>query len=204
MTEIINWPIAAIIIIISIAFIFKKQFSNLLSGVKRLDIKGIKMYTQDSDTNILKSESNMEAIKSFDSQFIREKETEITQLLVNYKIYSDNEKISFLIRMAAEMNITLTFEKLYASIYGSQIRLLELLNTQSYGCENKEELKSFYDDAATRFPNVFDKYSYNDYLNFLIMNKVITDNNGLICITHIGKEFLMYLIKTGKTSLRYY
>jgi len=87
------------------------------------------------------------------------------------------------------------FNKTYNNIYGSQIRILQRLNASVF--ETKETLRSFYDDACRAFPNVYESYSYDDYLKFLFINGLIFEEGKSIKITILGKDFLTYMVQSN-------
>jgi hypothetical protein len=99
--------------------------------------------------------------------------------------------------------ITLIFERLYSNIYGSQISILKAVNSSS---ETKDSLKRFYDDAVNNYTAFFAGYPYDEYLKFLVHRELINETetvNGhesekLIGITAFGRDFLKFMIETGK------
>ena len=88
-------------------------------------------------------------------------------------------------------------------IYGSQIRLLQKLN---YSSENKENVKYFYDNAATYFPAAYENYTYENYLDFLVSCDLIIYNRetNIISITEVGKDFLRYLVESNSNIDKLY
>ena len=97
----------------------------------------------------------------------------------------------------------LSFEKIYNIIFGSQLYILERVNTTSN--ETKESLKIYYDNAQRASPEFYSTYAYDDYFNFLVSNElIIADDSGNYGITWLGRDFLKYIVENGKAMHRKY
>ena len=103
--------------------------------------------------------------------------------------------MKILTRYLAANLIYIDFERIYHNIFGSQLNLLQFLNSRPKG-ENLEGLKPFYDLAVTMHPKTAD-YPFQQYLDYLINTGLIIKKEGLFYITQMGREFLEYLIKQG-------
>ena len=88
------------------------------------------------------------------------------------------------------------FDSIYSSIFGSQIRILERLNTLLP--ETRDSLQIYYNNAENLNPKFFDNYPYKNYLNFLISFNLIREDNENISITELGIDFLKYLTESNK------
>lgn len=77
------------------------------------------------------------------------------------------------------------------------------MHLNSFPGDNKENLKPFYDNAARQSPQVYQKYTYEQWLEFLHEIGYILDlENSKLGITILGRDFLKFLIETGKSEFR--
>ncbi len=85
-----------------------------------------------------------------------------------------------------------------ASIYGSQVKLLEALNDE--GPKSTDELLPFYELCLSREPTL-SNYKLNSYLEYMTSNVLMQLNPQLnkYEITANGKEFLSVLQERGVT-----
>jgi hypothetical protein len=97
-----------------------------------------------------------------------------------------------------------SFERVYDSIFGSQIRFLQRLNHTSV--ESKTSLKLYYDNAVKNYPEAYKTYTYDRYLKYLSNNGLIimNENDQNIQITFFGKDFLRYLLETNLSLEKLY
>jgi uncharacterized protein YqiB (DUF1249 family) len=97
-----------------------------------------------------------------------------------------------------------SFEKVYDSIYGSQIRLLQRLNHTSV--ETKSSLKLYYDNAVKNYPEAYKTYGYESYLNYLQVKGLIVmqENDENVQIAHFGVDFLRYLLEANLSVEKLY
>ncbi len=77
----------------------------------------------------------------------------------------DIDRETALFRALARSNLREHFERTHRIIWGSQIRALQELNSVPTAKVNF--VKPFYDTAANAYPNVYEKYSFDDWLRFL-------------------------------------
>lgn len=88
-------------------------------------------------------------------------------------------------------------EKIYHSIYGSQIRILQSLNYSI--SQNSADVKFYYDNAVKYYPEIFQNYSYENYLTFLSSWGliIIEDDFKKLTITDAGKDLLRYIVEAN-------
>ena len=115
-------------------------------------------------------------------------------------ITSDQDKVKVLTRQLSAAQLMIRFEQVYREIFGSQINLLQFLNSRPQG-ETDENLKVFYDHAVTEYPNLAN-YPYTDYLNYLHRSGLITRRGELNLLSQLGRAFLEYLIREGYSLTR--
>ncbi len=112
----------------------------------------------------------------------------------------DIDRETALFRALARSNLREHFERSHRIIWGSQIRALQELN--SVPTANVNFLKPFYDTAANAEPNVYEKYSFDDWLRFLEGQVLLIRKGDMVEITMEGQEFLKYLVDMRLTTVK--
>jgi hypothetical protein len=220
MTEILlkylGWPVAFIIVSVFAILLFRKTFNSLLQrgGVKiGKDLLSIDVATataaisDQSDTAPIENSLSIKPDSETDpplaqvkrpnvSVIIREQEARIRVDLSKLNL-ADNEAVDLLIQHLAATQLFLAAERLYRIIFGSQIAVLKHLNL--YGPANRVIIQKFYDEAKEKFPQVYNPYPFESYVNFMkSQNLVITPDDINYSITILGKEFLQWMVVEGR------
>lgn len=117
-----------------------------------------------------------------------ENETQVAE------IHNINAKYERMFNYSKVLYILLTFERVYNIIYGSQLQLLQYINT--YSNLSTEELIPFYETAKSKYPEFYETYTFESWLQFLInMDLIIRNDDGKYSITWIGRDFLKFIIE---------
>lgn len=96
-----------------------------------------------------------------------------------------------LLNAFADLDAALILERIYSSMFGSQIDLINSLSKNNN--EAKIDVaKSIYDKATTDWPTMYPDYSYEDWLNYLVASGVILINDDQIKLTNVGTAFKPY------------
>jgi hypothetical protein len=199
------WPGAFLIFALVFIFVFKKSITSLFMRVQKISKEGIQTgdVTQIQE-NTDKKSSAEELMRAFDSVVLLEGETLIKKDLEKREL-NDKEAIDILSRHLAATQLALRFEGIYSSIWGSQINLLKHLNSKAPLGDTVENIKSgYYDVAAMFYPDVYKSYSFDAYLYFLTSLTLIIKTDRGYGITNLGRDFLIYLVQTGKSESRLY
>ena len=197
--------IAIAITILGIFFMvfFRKNIRAFIDRAIKVKYPGGELETRNPsqepvDTTVSSTEDRM---REFDSPVLREQVNSINSELTSTQ---GPERERFLVRYLAIIKLDLAFERIYSIIWGSQIYILEYLNSRRLIGALKEGIKtSYYDDAATRWPASLTGYSYDMYLGFLKESNLIIERNETLFITEFGVDFLQYLTRTGKSDARF-
>ena len=83
---------------------------------------------------------------------------------------------------------------LWYTVYESQLRALEQLNARPL---STAQVKTFYDEAMQKFPGLYPRYSFDNWLNYLRAWLMLVQNGDIFSIGVRGKEFLKYLVHEG-------
>lgn len=132
---------------------------------------------------------------TYDNVLLRETEGTVRKLSDQYEPGSARER--FFVRFVASGFWIFVFELVWANTCRSQILALERLNK---GPLRSEDLRPHYQQAATAQPQVYKNYSFEQWLSSLRTQILIKDHPTGIEITVRGREFLKYLIHTGRSA----
>jgi hypothetical protein len=220
MTEILlkylSWPVAFIIIVAFVILLFRKTLNKLLQrgGVKiGKDLMSIDVATaaaavsDQSETAPIENSLSIKPDSEADprlaqvkrpnvSVIIREQEERIRADLSKLQL-ADAEAVDLLIQHLASTQLFLAAERLYRIIFGSQISVLKHLNL--YSPVNRVIIQKFYDEAKEKFPQVYEPYPFEAYVNFMkSQNLVNTPDDINYSITQLGKDFLQWMVVEGR------
>jgi len=199
--------ISAAIVILGIFFMvfFQKNLRALIDRIKRLKYgrTEIQAETQPQNTPDTKPDITEQLMRQLDSPVLREREDLINEQLKKVGVQDGPDKEKVLIRYLATANLALIFERTDRLIWGSQLYILEYLNDRRPLGVLKEDIKTaYYDEAAKRWPIMFENYPYEDYLNFLKNSGLVIEKDGNLVITVFGVQFLQYLTAMGRSQAR--
>lgn len=175
---------------------FSKKASNLKYKDFSVNIKdephslGAPLIPQYDSNNILRLE------KAYQSFVITTEENDIRNQLIDAKVSSD-QAIDILINNLANKNLHIKMLVIHSMIYKEQIEILQYLNSnQNFVPENK--LYEFYDKWHSKNSEI--NYSFNDFLNFLLNNRLVAQGIKGYGISHLGNEYLKFLVTIGSNS----
>jgi len=135
-------------------------------------------------------------MRELDSALLRETEDGIQKELKQRNLVGI-EAVPVLVRYVASLKIAFDFEIIYGLIFGSQLNLLNYLNTQSMG-QPAEALRTFYTLAASQYPQIYSGYTFEQWLGFLKDQILLREDAGRLQVTIRGREFLAYLTRMGR------
>jgi len=195
--DIIIWPAVVLAFGITALIIFKNPLTRLIDRTEKVTKKGIQT-KKIQDQNIERPNSKLdEFMKNFDNQFLLELERNIDASLKELNLRDSNDREKYLRRLLAQVLAVLTFEKIYFSIYNSQIQTLEYLNENRALKNTLDSVKKFYENAVKDYPTYYEDYSFDNWLKYLTSYELIQKDQFDIEITLRGKEFLKYMIDQG-------
>jgi hypothetical protein len=203
--KIFKWPLSFIII----AAIFKKPIIQTFQKIKKISSgdKAVELFPGIQEQS--KASENKFDITNAEKavSFFHEESVRLAKITVDAESgiigISDLErKASILYSYSIVLFLILNFERVYASIYGSQIKLLQFLNSSPETEVSK--LEFFYTEAKTLNPYIYQTYTYEEYLFFLSEYRLINVENSKATITVVGRDFLKFLMELGKAINKAY
>jgi hypothetical protein len=197
------WPLSAVVI----SIVLKSPIEKLLGRLNKAKHKDTEFdfnpEIQKVTTSIESSSNIAAAIPSDQLGLIQEAEQRIYKSLEQMEIKSDSEKVKVLATHHANLQIRSAYSEINNLIFGSQLTLLQALNIQPSPVES-EFLVSFYESGKQQYPDFYDNYSFEAYVNFLKSAGMVNTENGKYFLTVLGRGFLSYLVESGINSKRYY
>ncbi len=210
--NVLAWPLVILFIVI----ILKESLRDLIKRIRRIgnDSVGI-----DASANFEQTTENENPLSSLSYKSSNEniekalglfsqQTLDFFQNLVNkeskideIKKSSDREAVLF--RYSQALYLVLHFNRIYSQIFGSQLDLLQALNGSN--SETKDTLRVFYKNAKSQNVKFYENYSYDQYLDYLKrVNLIQEETKNKVEITHLGRDFLKYIIESGMTIEKLY
>jgi hypothetical protein len=191
------WPAVVFLLGLVAIFVFRGPLSRFLDRAKRIGKDGIEagQSIQEKATEIKPSPTE-DFLKSFDNALLVKREEFIRNELLKLQINQPTEREKVLIRLLAAFSLIQAFENAYMFIWGSQIGVLEYLNSASQDTP-LDFLKPWYEEAVGRQPELYKNYSFDQWLGFLEGHYLIVRRGGAVTISLEGREFLKYLVDRG-------
>ena len=197
------WPISAVVI----CMVLKSPIEKLLGRLNKAKHKDTELdfnpEIQKVSANIDGGSNMADAIPQDQLGLIQEAEQRIYDSLEQLNIQSDSEKVKILAKHHANLQIRSAYSEINNLIFGSQLALLQALNIQPSPVES-DFLVSFYESAKQQYPEFYESYSFEAYVNFLKSVGMVNTEEGRYFLTVLGRGFLGYLVESGINTRRYY
>ncbi len=195
--KIFAWPLAAIVISVTGLLLFKLQLAALLARTKSFGKEGwlgIDVPSKSQANVEVPSEPQALALPS-DSFLITNLQTSITKDLKTRQIVEGPAREAYLIRLAAEAQLGMVFEILYSLVYGSQLAVLQMLNT---GPQSTANVHLFYAKATEVYPSLYQTYTFAEWLGWLQnVGHFVIREGDMVSIAAEGREFLKFVVGRG-------
>ncbi len=196
LAETLKWPLVIIIGIL----IFRKPLVDLINRVTKVGYGNKSLEAKQQATATEKKTEEISHIDRIVGLFRPEtidsfKEAIATETEVE-KLKTAEEKIDRLTNYSCVLYIMRHYDTVYNDIFGSQIRILEHVN--SHAGQTRESIKFFYDNAKKNNPKFYENYGYEQYLNFLFNYTLLREDDNILNITILGVDFLKYLTESNK------
>ncbi len=169
------WPLVALTFI----FLFRDNLGKLIDEIKELNIWGAKTYREppQQDVNNKTSQEIGDDYKKLYGEYKQQAD----------KLTKTNDELQ---KELVNTKIELDFERIYTSIFGSQLNLLELLIKLNK--INLAVLDLYYSTVQKKNLALSD-WSLSDYLRFMINSGLIQSADDGFEITLKGRVFFSYV-----------
>ncbi len=192
----IEWHHLLFLFLVIFIAIFQGPLSQFLSRITTITKSGITaLPVPDAQSEQKKEISKLLSIGK--SALLTEEEDNIYKELKEKHLDIEGDTIKILVSHLAIAQMRSSFEYNYNTIFGSQIRLLKIMNEQRSGMSENVIQRHFL-DIKERYSNEFKYWEINNYLKFLFDNILIINQNEMYYITVRGIEFLTWLSKEGR------
>ncbi len=183
--------------------IFREQLRALLGRITSIDRTGIK--TQPNPEIQREDPKKIEAAQELllaigNTVVLQELEGRIRNDLTTRQLSVDGETTKVLIKYLAAAQVSLEFEQVQNLIFGSQIYLLKKLNEVSGQGQLPALVEAHFKDVQKMFGDSFGDWSLEKYLYFLFERNLIVHQDGRYHITNLGKEYLVWMARTGRAE----
>lgn len=201
-----GWPHVAIIFGVVFLLLFRVQIKILLLKVKSVGKSGITMgpeltpvQPEASDSPDLSSQvvtTNTDHLKQYPIALAVQKGCIHTEL----KTVSPEQTVEYLTDNLAFARTLWYFENTFTVIYGGQISFLKILNDRQGVGLAKADLDGLWTQHQAKLAPALDLWNGTVYLSFLYARGFIADQGSVVMITATGVEFLMWMIKVGRSE----
>lgn len=138
-------------------------------------------------------------IEPFRFGAVKNTSKEIKQRLEELQLTPDQLK-QLMADTSAVIVMVIDFENTFSLIYGSQIVALQDLN--SVPGRRAEEARGFYERGVKASPELYQNYSFDQWLGFMKSKGLINQDGDVVGITDAGRDFLRYMVQTGKPPFK--
>ncbi len=177
--------------------IFRKPFTRLIDRTRRVTRTGL-----EADAPLQDAKSNFESstieglLRRFDNSLLNPREEQIRKEFEKQS-EREQEREKLLFRVLATTSLVQQFDRTYFWIWGSQIAVLQFLNSLGTIGSDQEVTRLWYDQAKARDPEVYESYSFDKWLAFLENHHLVRRTAITVAITLEGREFLKFLADQG-------
>src|SRR6266487_119224 len=196
--EHVTWPLAFLLLVVFVCIYFRKEISSLLSRTTAITRQGLRAEALQRTQR--PEPSTLEQALDTTSLLLRQREETVRKFLDDSHLNNSADQIRLLIRHVALLQIILDFESIQSSIFGSQVTVLNAANSQPAGY-SIAAVRNVYDAAAKDWEMTYRTYSFDLWLAYLTRNELVEVRGDLLFITQKGREFLAFLVHTGRNYL---
>jgi hypothetical protein len=200
--EYVAWPIVVLILGLVALCMFKRNIAGRIDKIKKIERIGVSLESdQTQSIPEIKGSGFQELMDLASSQLLRNRENNVRNELKTRGITNDQEIIKILTRAFASSQLTLQWEQIEKVIFGSQLALLVDMNARPAGL-TVAEIKLYYDNAAKQNPLVYANYTFEQYVYYLETVQLIVKGGSGYQVSLEGKEFMVWLVQSGRTHAR--
>lgn len=196
-----SWQEVILLLGVVIIIKFRKNIAGLIDRINKIGIEGIHCdpsqpsppltleETKSTNETILQNITSIETIIS--------NEKIIKDNLENKQLASEDSKIKSLTRDLAEVYFVLRCERIYNSIFGSQIQLIKILSENRLNGVDQNHIDDYFTIVRNKDAGFYSNWNCMQYINFLLQSGVIIKQDNMYKITPFGIDFLTWLQRSG-------
>ncbi len=194
----ITWPMVGLILGLVAMLVFRRPLTRLLDRTRRIGKTGLEAGEQPKELSQPVGASASEELRRlFDNALLVQREDMIRGDLAKVTFRDSTDRETFLVRVLAAASIVQRFEQIYRGIWGSQLGALHFLNSANLTGVDPGQVRPWYDQAVARHPELYESYTFEQWLGFLGSQTLIVTTASGIAISLEGREFLKYLLHQG-------
>ena len=199
----IGWPVAVLVFAVFFALLFFRPLRDFINRVRSVGKDGV---TTADIPKAQIAETKKTAVEDLmrlgDSAMLKEVETAILGELERRSLDATGDSVRVLAHHLAATQIALEFEQVHSVIFGSQIFLLKKLNEFSGDGLDPSYVQKHFDQVQGLFSEGLSDWTVEKYLSFLLYRLLIRMDFGKYHITVRGAEFLIWLVRMGRSENR--
>jgi len=193
MLEIVIWPLTALVAFAVFILLFRAPIVNVIQRIRSIKKDGIETGPISSQSEVPAPKDAEALLRTFESPMLLEAEESVRSELKRRGLDCSPPAVEVLVRHLVRAQIQAAFEQVYRLIFGSQIALLKEANT-NLGI-SFEAAKAVYAAAGAQHPELLQTISYQDYIGFMLNQKLVLESNGSYRSTVRGQTFLEWLVR---------
>lgn len=204
----ITWPIVFLLVFIVLFYPIKSLLKCLIDVCGKADKFEFGSFRLSGKSSLGLGDENsndskyLEMLKAFDSETIKKEEKEIRKQLLESKC-SSKQATDILISQLANRVVLTHLLFINRSILPQQTSILVFLNTKG-GRHTLEQLNKYHQD----YTKTYDEQKYQDlgipkmtidqFIAFLIVNRLVDQNMLGFAITSLGIDYLGFIVRLGQ------
>jgi hypothetical protein len=188
----IAWPL----MILWVVLLFRKEIAEFIPRIIRVGKEGVEASPARSQTVLEQDPSEAEDLakaryaKAAIPQFMQDLEKEIWSNLAENP---QEEKLLLAVRSLAYARTAVRCERVYSTIFGSQIRALRELVSPARPI-TVDDLKSYYEvSVKVGNPTFYKDFPFEAWLGFLVTQELVQIKDNTVSISDFGRWFLGYM-----------
>ena len=199
----LGWPHFAFSFGVVFLLVFHAQLRALLGRITSIDKTGIR--TQPNPEIQREDPKKIEAAQELllaigNTVVLQDIEGRIRNELTTRQLSVEGETTKVLIKYLAAAQVGLEFEQIQNLIFGSQIYLLKKLNQVTGQGQSLALIESHFEHVQKMFNDSFADWTLEKYLHFLFERQLIVLQDGRYHNTNLGKEYLVWMARTGRAE----
>lgn len=195
------WPL---LIFYLVGFRFRREVSRILSGNWKASAGSFQVevaqHVAESPEKEIAARISAAPLLVIDNEAVRIAVDNVLATLATHQIDTLEKVRTTMVPVFAKLSVELKHERNYRLIFGSQIRLLKLLN--DFGPRRASECRPLYDAVVKNETEFYRDYPFESWLQFVIGSGLIELVEDKLQITIFGRDFLRYLPMSQLTEAK--